>query len=58
MAQRKSELKARKTIELTQKQLDILESIEHKTGENMSQIIRRLIEEYQKQALAAENNKQ
>ena len=45
MAQRKSELKARKTIELTQKQLDILWQIEQQTGENMSQIIRRLIEE-------------
>ena len=58
MAQRKSELKARKTIELTQKQLDILDVIEQQTGENMSQIIRRLIEECQQQALAAENNKQ
>jgi len=47
MAQRKSELKARKTIELTQKQLDILDAIKQQTGENMSQIIRRLIEECQ-----------
>ena len=44
MAQRKSELRARKTIELTQKQLDILDAIEQETGENMSQIIRRLVE--------------
>ena len=48
-AQRKSELKARKTIELTQKQLDILDKIEQQTGENMSQIIRRLIEEYKQE---------